>query len=237
MGLPSGWSIQPPDVSFVPQKPPEGFDFDLWLGSAPAAEYSPGRIYWNFRWIFDYSGGMITDWGAHLIDIAQWGNDTERTGPVEIDGKGAFPEHPLYNTATEFHVECRYANGVLLIIDSREPSIRFEGADGWIESIGWCGELKASSKEILESKIGDGEIRLYTCPAGEQRNFLDCVKSRKECYGPAETGHRTISIAHLGNISMLLGRKIQWEPEKERFVKDAAANLLLSRQMRTPWHL
>jgi predicted dehydrogenase len=216
---------------------PDWFDFDMWLGPAPVADYTPARIHWNFRWIFDYSGGMLTDWGAHLIDIAQWGNGTERTGPVEVEGKGEFPDRGIYNTATKFHIECRYANGVLLTIDAAQPSIRFEGADGWLESMGWCGELKASSSEILNSKIGENDLRLSTCPAGEQRNFLDCVKSRKQCYGPAEVGHRTISIAHLGNIAMLLARKLRWDPERERFVKDPAANLMLSRQMRQPWHL
>ncbi|MBI4586251.1 MAG: Gfo/Idh/MocA family oxidoreductase [Planctomycetes bacterium] len=235
VGLPNGHWVR--TASKDVQPPPEGFDFDLWLGPAPAAEYCPARCHWNFRWIFDYSGGMLTDWGAHLIDIAQWGNDTERTGPVEVEGKGQFPDRGLYETATEFHVECRYASGVLLTIDSKQPSIRFEGTGGWIESAGWGGPLKASSDEILQSRIGENEVRLYTCPAGEQRNFLDGVKSRKPCYAPAEIGHRTITIAHLGNIAMLLGRKLRWDPERERFVKDPAANMMLSRQMRWPWHL
>ncbi len=235
VGLPNGHWVRP--ASQDVQSPPEGFDFDLWLGPAPGADYCPARCHWNFRWIFDYSGGMLTDWGAHLIDIAQWGNDTENTGPVEVEGKGQFPERGLYETATEFHVECKYANGVLLTIDSKQPSIRFEGTGGWIESAGWGGALKASSDEILQSKIGENEIHLYTCPAGEQRNFLDGVKSRKPCYAPAETGHRTITIAHLGNIAMLLGRKLLWDPDRERFIKDPAANMMLSRQMRWPWHL
>jgi predicted dehydrogenase len=235
VGLPTGHSIQ--EASMDVQAPPDGFDFDLWLGPAPKAEYCPARCHWNFRWIFDYSGGMLTDWGAHLIDLAQWGNDTERTGPVEIEGKGEFPDRGIYNTATEFHIACRYANGVTLTIDSKSPSIRFEGSDGWIENMGWGAGPTASKPEILESKIADGEVHLTTCPAGEQRNFLDCVKSRKDCYAPAEVGHRTISIAHLGNIAMLLGRKIVWDPVAERVEKDATANLLLSRQMRWPWHL
>ena len=172
-----------------------------------------------------------------MIDIAQWGNDTEHTGPLEVQGKGVYEEHQIYDTASEFHVECTFANGVVLNVDSSQPSIRFEGDEGWIESIGWTAEPKASKAEVLESKIGESETHLYTCPAGEQRNFLDCVKSRKECYGPAEIGHRTISIAHLGNIAMLLGRKLRWDPDRERFVRDPAANMMLTRQMRAPWHL
>ena len=235
VGLPTGHWVKPESLETQPM--PEGFDFNMWLGPAPEADYCPARCHWNFRWIFDYSGGMLTDWGAHLIDIAQWGNDTELTGPVEVQGKGEFPDRGIYNTATEFHVECKYENGVTLFIDSKEPSIRFEGTDGSVESNGWCGALKASRQEILDSEIGENEIHLYTCAAGEQRNFLDCVKSRKPCYGPAEVGHRTISIAHIGNIAMLLGRKLQWDPKRERFVRDVAANLMLTRQMRYPWHL
>ncbi len=235
VGLPMGYWVR--EASLEPAEVPEGFDYDLWLGPAPWAKYCPGRCHWNFRWIFDYSGGMLTDWGAHLIDIAQWGNNTEETGPVEVEGKGKFPDRGIYNTATEFDVWCKFEKGVRLHIFSKEPSIRFEGSDGWVESVGWCGVLKASSPDILKSKIGENEIHLYTEPAGEQRNFLNCVKSRKQCYGPAENGHRTISIAHIGNISMLLGRKLHWDPKKEQFVKDPGANMMLTRQMRWPWHL
>ena len=235
VGLPDGRSVHP--ESQVVQAPPKGFDFDLWLGPAPLSDYCPARCHWNFRWIFDYSGGMICDWGAHLLDIAQWGNNSESTGPTAVEGKGSFPDRGVYDTATEFHVEATYAGGVKLFIDSTGPSIRFEGSDGWIASVGWGAPLTASKDEILKSQIGDGETRLYTCPGGEQRNFLDCVKSRKPCYAPAETGHRSITIAHLGNIAMLLGRKITWDPQRERCVKDPTANMLLSRQMRQPWHL
>ena len=235
VGLPKGYWVR--EASQDVEPPPEGFDFNLWLGPAPEADYCAARCHWNFRWIFDYSGGMLTDWGAHLIDIAQWGNDTELTGPVEVEGKGEFPDRGIYDTATEFRVDCTYENGVKLTIEGKEPSIRFEGSDGWIENVGWGAGPKASSPAILESKIGDGETHLYTCPAGEQRNFLDCVKSRKQCYAPAEVGHRTITIAHLGNIAMLLGRKLRWDPKVERFLKDPAANMMLTRQMRWPWHL
>jgi len=235
VGLPMGYWVR--EASQEVTEVPKGFDYNLWLGPAPVEEYCPARCHWNFRWIFDYSGGMLTDWGAHLIDIAQWGNNTEKTGPVDVEGKGKFPDRGIYNTATEFDIWYTFSNGVRLHVFSKEPSIRFEGAGGWIESTGWCGALKASTDEILKSKIGENEIHLYTEPAGEQRNFLDCVKSRKQCYGPAENGHRTISIAHIGNISMLLGRKLGWNPEKERFVKDPAADMMLSRQMRWPWHL
>jgi len=220
-----------------PMPVPKGFDYNMWLGPAPWAPYTKDRIHWNFRWICDYSGGMLTDWGAHLLDGAQWGNDTEHTGPVEVEGKGDFWNEGLYNTAREFKIEYKYADGVRLIVTSGTPSLRFEGSQGWIGNRGWRAPLQAEPKSILESVIGPNEIHLYTCKAGEQRNFLDCVKSRKDCYFPPEIGQRCFTIAHIGNISMLLGRKLRWDPDNERFVNDEQANRMLSRAMRSPWRL
>jgi predicted dehydrogenase len=233
--LPRGHSIHPASMEVGP--PPKGFDYDLWLGQAPEAPYCPARCHWNFRWILDYSGGQLTDWGAHLIDIAQWGNNTELTGPVEVEGKATFPKEGLYNTATDFDINYKYANGVTLNVSASQPGIRFEGTDGWVGNKQWNAPLEAEPKTILDSKIGENEIHVYKEPLGEQRNFLDCVKSRKPCYAPAEVGHRTITIAHIGHISMRLGRKLKWDPDKERFVGDDEANKMLSRPMRKPWTL
>jgi hypothetical protein len=232
--LPSGPG-NPGDATPLPV--PEGLDYEMWLGPAPWAPYNKDRCHWNFRWILDYSGGQLTDWGAHLLDGAQWGNNTEHTGPVEVEGKGVFCTGGLYDTAKEYRIEYKYANDVKLIVTSGTPSLKFEGSEGWIGNRGWRAPLQAEPKSILDSKIGPDEIHLYTCPAGEQRNFLDCVKSRKDCYFPPEIGQRCFTIAHIGNISMLLGRKLQWNPDKERFVNDNEANRMLSRPMRSPWHL
>jgi len=221
----------------TPQPVPDGFDYDLWLGPAPWAPYCAGRIHWNFRWIVDYSGGQLTDWGAHLLDTAQWANDTERTGPVEVEGTGKCHDRGLYDTFHEYHLKYRYASGVELLIDSGGTGIRFEGTDGWVQSGSWCQPIEASSRAILESRIGPEEIRLFTCPAGEHRNFLDCVKSRRDPYFPAEIGHRCSTVAHIGNIAMWTGRRLQWDPAAERFVGDEDANRYLSRAMRAPWSL
>ncbi len=218
-----------------PQPIPEGFDYDMWLGPAPYAPYTKDRCHWNFRWIWDYSGGMLTDWGAHLLDGAQWGNDTEHTGPVEVEGQGKFHENGLWNTAYEYKLEYKYADGVRLVVTSGTPSLKFEGDKGWIGNRGWRAPLKAEPASILKSVIGPDEIHLYTCPQGEQRNFLDCVKSRKACYFPPEIGHRCFTVAHIGNISMRLGRKLKWDPDTERFVDNDEANRMLSRAMRSPW--
>jgi predicted dehydrogenase len=232
--LPAGHWVKP--ASQEVGLPPKDFDYGLWLGQAPEAPYCEARCHWNFRWISDYSGGMLTDWGAHLIDIAQWGNHTEHTGPVEIEGSGEFPKEGLYNTATKFEIHYTYANGVKLTVASNQPGVRFEGTEGWIGNSGWAAPLQAEPKSVLDSVIAPNETHLYT-GQNEHRNFLDCVKSRKPCYAPAETGHRTITIAHLGNIAMKLGRKLKWDPQNERVVGDEATNALLSRSMRKPWRL
>jgi predicted dehydrogenase len=231
--LPSGHSVREAKMEF--EQPPEGFDYNFWLGQAPYRPYCEARCHWNFRWILDYSGGMLTDWGAHMIDLAQWGNDTEHTGPVEVEGKATFPMNGLYDTATEFSIDYLYANGVNLNVSSEQPGIRFIGTEGWVGNTGWRAELQAEPASILDSKIGEDEIHLYTEPGGEQRNFLDGIRKRKPCYAPFEIGHRTITIAHIGNISMMLGRKLKWNPDKEQFEGDDEANGLLKRAMREPW--
>jgi predicted dehydrogenase len=232
VGLPTG---PKEDGDPAPQPVPPELDYEMWLGPAPWAPYTRDRVHYNFRWILDYSVGMIADWGTHLFDTAQWALDVERSGPVEIDGRGVFMSRGLYNTAREFRVEYLYANGVRMIAENDAPYIRFEGDKGWVGNRGWRGPLQAEPASILGEVIGPGETHLFTCPAGEHRNFLDCVKSRREPYFPAEIGHRVSSVCHLGHLSMLLGRKLRWDPVREEFPGDAAANRLRTRASRAPW--
>ena len=220
----------------APQPVPKGLDWDMWLGPAPLAPYTKDRCHYNFRWIRDYSGGQLTDWGAHLIDTAQWANDTERTGPIEIEGRGSCHADGLYDAYHTYHVEYLYANGVRMIVDSGGVNLKFEGSDGWVANRGWRGRLQASSQDIISSVIEPEEIHLFR-GNGEQRNFLDCVHSRKDPYFPAEIGHRCCSVMHLGNIAMDLGRKVRWNPQAEQFVDDPKADALRSRAMRAPWRL
>jgi myo-inositol 2-dehydrogenase / D-chiro-inositol 1-dehydrogenase len=234
--LPAG-TVKPQPAKFAPV--PDGFDYDMWLGPAPDAPYATNRC-GNQEWrnIFDYSGGKFSDWGMHQVDTAQWGNDTERSGPIEVKGEGEFPDATsLYNTAMSYEVQYKYANGVELHIKSGGTSLRFEGTDGWVGNEGWRKPLKASSQKILDSVIGPEETQLYTCTGGEHRNFLDCVRSRKVPYFPAEVGHRCATVLHIGNISMRLDRRLQWNPDKEEFVDDAQANAMCSQPMRKPWTL
>ena len=221
----------------TPQPVPPELDWDMWLGPAPVAPYTPDGVSFNFRWIWAYSGGIICDWGTHLFDTAQWANDTELSGPVEIDGKGTHWEGGLYDTVKDYDVTYRYANGVVMTCTPGNPSIKFIGTDGWVGNTGWCGKVQASSDDILDSEIGPDEIKLFTNPAGEHRNFLDCVKSRQDPYFPVDIGHRVSTVCHLANLSIRLGRKLKWDPEKEQFLDDPEATALMSRPMREPWSL
>lgn len=215
--------------------PPE-LDYDMWLGPAPCAPYQPERVHFNFRWIQDYSGGMLTDWGCHQVDTAQWANDTELSGPVSVAGTCVY-DPGLYDTAWDFQLDYLYANGVRMRIENTGTGLRFEGDRGWVGNSAWRRPVEASSAEILDTIVPPEGVHLYTEPAREHRNFLDCVRSRRDPYFPIEKLHRLSSLLHCGNICLKLGRKLNWNPEREEFVADAAANRLRSRAMREPWHL
>lgn len=215
---------------------PDGFNYERWLGPAPEEPYAPARCHVNFRWILDYSGGQVTDWGGHHPDIAQWGMDTEYTGPVEIRNPSAnWAEHPLWNTATEFYFECIYENGVQLIISDKERfGVTFEGTEGRVWSTRGRHEVYPESLRSVQLK--PEEVRLYRSD-NHFRNFIDCVISREEPVAPVEIAHRSITLAHLGNIAMMLNRELQWDPVNEEFVNDTEANRFVSRSLRSPWRL
>lgn len=221
----------------TPQPVPPRLDYEMWLGPAPFAPYTRDRVHFNFRWIEDYSGGIICDWGTHLFDTAQWANDTERSGPVEVEGTGTYWTGGLYNTVKEYDVTFRYANGVVMTCKPGDPSIKFIGTEGWVGNTGWRGPVQASSKAILDSKIEPNELHLYTNPKGEHDDFLQCVRSRKEPYFPAEIGHRVATVCHLANIAIKVGGKLRWDPVQERFIGNETANGMLDRKRRDPWQL
>jgi predicted dehydrogenase len=220
-----------------PEAVPEGFDFNMWLGPAPDAPYAPARCHVNFRWIYDYSGGQVTDWGGHHPDCAQWGMGTELTGPIEIrNAKGLFPPDELWNTATEYSFEAVYENGVTMIVSNRERmGVTFVGSKGKIYVD--RGKLEAEPKSLLDSKIGPDGIHLYKSD-DHFRNFIDCVISREPTAAPVEVAHRSITVCHLGNIAMRLNReKLRWDPRTEQIIGDNEAAGMLSRPYRAPWAL
>ncbi len=233
--------FEPPDRKAEPV--PEELHFDMWLGPAPRARYQEARVhprrgYTRPGWmrIREYCDGAITNWGAHLNDIAQWGNDTDRTGPVEVAGKGTYPaKEGLWNVMTEFEITYRYANGVTLIYKAEKPYIRFEGTEGWIHA-GFNKQLDAHPRSVLESKISPDETRLLL--KNEKRDFIDCVKDRGRTLEDAEVGHRTTSLCHLGHIAVRVGGNLKWDPAAERFTNSDEANKLLRRAPgREPWGL
>jgi predicted dehydrogenase len=220
-----------------PEPVPAGFEYDRWLGPAPEAPYAPARCHVNFRWIYDYSGGQVTDWGGHHPDCAMWGMGTELTGPVEIrKARGVFPPDPLWNTATDFTFEAVFESGVTMIISNKEKSgVTWEGTEGTVYAD--RGRHSATPRAILDSKIGPNEIHLYKSD-DHFRNFIDCVNSRGPTAAPVEVAHRSITIGHLGNIAMRLGReRLRWDPRTERIIGDDEASAMLSRPYRHPWVL
>lgn len=242
--LPAGLRQGPFQTSPVP----EGFDYDFWLGQTPYVEYVRERTHFSFRYWWEYSGGTMTDWGAHHNDIVLWALDMDHSGSVSIEGKQLVDMIPGgYTAASEYEVTYTYANGIVHSCKSttasewhggvKDPNgqqhgIRFHGTDGWI----WVtrGRIKASDRQILSEKLPEDAEQVYLSN-NHMGNFIDCVKSRKTPICPAEVGHRSASLCHLGVIAIRLGRKLEWNPVKEQFIGDTEANSYLSRQMRKPY--
>ncbi len=224
---PIGWKTEPV---------PAGLDYDMWLGPAPWAPYITQRCHYSFRFIRDYAGGQLTNWGAHHLDIVQWALDKDSSGPVKISGKGKFPTDGLFNTAEEVYVEYAYENNIRVICrtnpDFPTGRILFEGEKGWIRVS--RETLATEPAGLLTSRLGPDEIHLYRS-LDHRKDFLDCVKTRRQTAAPAETGHRSATVCHLGNIAMLLGRELRWDPRTESFIGDQAASRMLGRSARSPW--
>lgn len=235
VGLPTG-SANGPSTDPIPV--PEGLDWNMWLGPAPWREcqaFSGRGPHWNWRWVMDFSGGQLTDWAGHHIDIAQWGLGLEKTGPVEVEGKGLYPTGSCWDVPYNYDFNCTYANGQLINVTHNQKNA--QGVK-WIGDKGWVyvrrGFIDAEPKSLLKEKIGSDEIQLYRSE-GHKENFINCIRSRKETVAPVEIGHRSICTALLGEIAMLTGRKIRWNPETEEIIGDPGASALLGRAYREPW--
>ena len=215
--------------------PPAELDWNFWLGPAPYTEYAKNRVHYQFRWFSDYSGGKLTDWGAHHNDIAQWGIGADGSGPVKVSGAGKFHDNGPHDVPGTFDVKYTYANGVELHCHAAgENGVKFTGTDGWIFVS--RGKIEASNPELLTLDLAGAEVRL---PVSNHHhdNWLDCIKSRERPICDVEIGHRSVTICHLGNIAIKLGRELAWDPAKEAFVGDQEANLLTSKPKRAPWYL
>jgi myo-inositol 2-dehydrogenase / D-chiro-inositol 1-dehydrogenase len=245
--LPSGLH----DGPFASKPVPAGLDWDVWQGQTPAVEYVPQRCHFSFRYWYDYSGGTMTDWGAHHNDIALWGMGLDRSGPVAIEGRPLVEPIPGgYTAASQYEVTYTYANGVTHRCASttlngptgsvqKEPKpgdpphgVTFEGTEGKIFVT--RGKIEASRPEILSEPLTSKKVELYVS-TNHMGNFFDCVRSRRPPICDAEIGHRSVSVCHLGVIAIRLGRKLTWDPDKEKFVNDKEADGYVARPQRKPW--
>jgi len=224
-----GSSALPPQATMPV---PDELDYDFWLGPAWEAPYNEHRVhaikgYGRPGWmrVSDYCNGMISNWGAHLVGIMQWGNNTEYTGPVEIEGSGEF-DKGLWNTMNRFDIRYLFANGVEVFYKIERPYVRFEGANGWVE-IEYPNKLSASSPEIINTPLGKNETS-FKVELEDKDDFLMAIKENRPSLEPLETAHRTISICQLGLIAVKTGSKLTWDPVKEDFIGDNAASAMLN---------
>jgi len=215
--------------------------------------YIKGRVHMNWRWNYNTGGGQLLDWIGHHCDIAHWGLDCDRSGPSEVEGHGEFPAaDAVWNTCTKYRIELKYPRDITMTIagghDDIKMGTKWIGTEGWV----WVNRPNDSSTDKAiaagfdcsnpEWKKGKSlpeelrKVKLYES-RNHQRNFLDCVKSRQPTITPAETGHHSAIPGHLGLISMLVGRKINWSVEHEKILGDPEASKLMTRAYRPPWKI
>jgi len=234
---------------FKAQPAPKHLNWDLWQGQTPDVPYIPERCHYTFRWWYEYSGGQMTDWGAHHIDIAQWGIDSL---PVEIDGTCKLPDiENGYNVAIDYGVKYKFANGVeLAVSDTGRNGIMFTGSEGRI----FVNRGTVAGKPVEDLKQDplprekfvaydydniDRPERAGKLDAivNHMGNFFDCIESRRQPVSDVVSQHRSVSTCHLGNISMRLGRPLKWNPDSEKFTGDAEADQMLSREQRSGYEI
>jgi predicted dehydrogenase len=239
-------------------EPPKELDYDMWLGPAPQRPYNKQRVHYYFRFFWDYSGGQMTNWGAHHLDITQWALGMDESGPVEVDGKGWFDEQKRFETPNKFSITYKYASGTT--VECRSPQIKvadllpekkdqameilngkdqfngciFEGEKGLLYVN--RGTVRVWPDEIFEMPLKDSDVRLYESKEHHE-NWLACIKSRKLPICDVAIGHRSATVCHLGNISIRAGKKILWDPAKEEIVGDKETATMASRPYRAPWKL
>lgn len=223
--------------STAPAPVPDGFDYDLWLGPAPVTPYTRDRCVSSSHWyISDYALGFIAGWGAHPLDVMVWGlGDTADAVPVEYEGKGTFPAEGLFDTATQWDVRGKFANGV---------DFRFQGPGGdcttFVGEKGKVsisrGSLRTEPESLVKEVIAPNEINLYRS-GFHQGNFLDCVRSRKPTISPVDAAVLSDSVSHLSDMAIRTGRKIKYDPKNEKILNDSQAAALMTRAMRAPWQV
>ncbi len=219
-------------------QPPAGLDYDMWLGPAPQRPYNKNHVFYLFRFFWDYSGGQMTNFGAHHLDITQWGLGMDASGPVEIEGTAVYNAEKYYETPQTFDVTYKYADGTVVLCNggsNKYPGgTTFEGERGTIFVS--RGNVESTPDEILTQPLDDKSVRLYASKDHHQ-NWLDCIKSRQDPICNVEVGHRSATVCHLGNIAIRTGKKVHWDPKQQVVVGDAEVAQWVRRPYRAPWKL
>jgi predicted dehydrogenase len=238
------------------EKPiPEGFDYDLFTGPSEKKPYTPDRCTGDGSWhCYEHALGFIAGWGVHPLDICQWGLDTDDTSPIHYEGTGVLPsKNALWNTARRWDIHCTYANGIKMhFMDKKtaEPIVRsyhrafkedgttFHGTEGWVSfSRGFCYMVQNGKWESnsLKIKLKDSDKRVYES-TNQMRNFVDCMKTRKQTINPLEPAIRVDTISHLADIVIRTGKSLKWNPEQEKMIEAAPEqSKYIDRKMRAPY--
>ncbi|WP_435007002.1 Gfo/Idh/MocA family protein [Tundrisphaera lichenicola] len=217
--------------------PPPELDYQTWLGPAPERPYNVKHVHYLFRFFWDYSGGQMTNFGAHHLDIAQWGLGRDESGPVSIEGSARYNKDGWFEVPEQSEIVYTYDDGIKLYCNQgmgSGPSVLFEGEKGSISVS--RGKIESNPPEILKEPLKTGDVHLYASE-DHHKNWLDCIKSRELPICDVAIGHRSATVCHLGNIAARLGRKLNWDPTTETIVGDTEAADMLSRTYRAPWHL
>jgi myo-inositol 2-dehydrogenase / D-chiro-inositol 1-dehydrogenase len=216
---------------------PAELDWNMWLGQAPSVPYCKQRHDFDFRWWLEYSGGQVTDWGVHHMDIAIWAMGVENTGPVELEGAGSFTDTPnSFNVAHRFHCFYRYASGQTIRLFSGVNELILSGSEERIRVNrgGLKGKIIEQMTKAEQEKLDEEVFKLYgnKQPTTHMQNFFNCIKDRSQPVSDVYSHHRCVSNCHMANIAMKLGRRLQWDPKKEEFLNDEQANGMRSRVQR-----
>ncbi|APW62766.1 Gfo/Idh/MocA family protein [Paludisphaera borealis] len=217
--------------------PPPELDYNTWLGPAPDRPYNAKHVHYLFRFFWDYSGGQMTNFGAHHLDIAQWGLGRDDSGPVAIEARATFNKDGWFEVSETSHIVYTYDDGIKILCSQGTdggPNVLFEGEKGSIAVS--RGKISSTPDEILKEPLAKGDVHLYVSKDHHQ-NWLDCIKSRELPICDVAIGHRSATVCHLGNIAIRTGRKLVWDPAAETIVGDPEAAKMLSRPYRAPWRL
>jgi predicted dehydrogenase len=218
--------------------PPAELDYDFWLGPAPHRPYNEKRVHYLFRFFWDYSGGQVTNFGAHHLDITQWALGMDESGPTTIEGTATYHKDNWFETPEKCLITYTYPNGVKVICGN--SSKEMPGGCTIVGEKGTIfvdrGKITSDPKELLAEPLKDTDVKLYVSKNHHQ-NWLECIKSRKLPICDAEIGHRSATVCHLGNIAIRTGRKITWDPAKEQIIGDKEAAAMVTKAYRSPWKL